>query len=139
MKKVQIILATILLTGSSFVATAQNMATFSNIGNKTILFNTTQNDVRLLFQTNSELGTVSFDIERSINGEKFQTIKTVKATGTFNNKTNYELKFSKCYTTAVVVAYRVKVNYLNGSYTTTEAVSFEKSINNGVISYGMML
>jgi hypothetical protein len=139
MKKVQITIATILLSIISFVATAQNIASFSNIGNKSILFNTTQNDVRLLFQTNNELGTVSFEVERSINGEKFQTIKTVKATGTFNGKTNYELKFAKCYSSSVIVTYRIKVNYINGSFTTTEAVSFEKSINSGAVSYGMML
>lgn len=138
MKKLQSTTIAFLLTIISFTATAQNVASFSSVGNKQIIFSTTQNDVRMMFQTIDETNIQSFEIERSINGGAFQPIKKVQAVGSFNKKTNYEVKFAKCYNTSVKVEYRIKAIFNDGSMATSEKTSFEKFIKQGLIGFGML-
>jgi hypothetical protein len=138
MKKSQSITIASFLLFISVTTTAQNIASFSAVGNKQIVFSTTQNDVKLMFQTIDETNTQAFEIERSVNGGAFQTIKKVQAVGSIKKKTNYEVKFTKCYNTIVKVEYRIKVIFSDGSTSTSEKASFEKFIKQGLIGFGML-
>lgn len=138
MKTLQNIIITILLIAVTNTSFAQNAGSFNTVANKSIVFSTTQNDVRLMFQTRNETNTNCFEIERSINGAPFETIKTIKAVAKNTDKANYELKFAKCYNTVVKVEYRVKMVFNDGSCNTSESVVFEKFIKQGLVGYGMI-
>ena len=138
MKTLQTIIIAIILIAVTNTSNAQNAGSFNTVANKAVIFSTTQNDVRMMFQTNNETNTVTMQIERSINGAAFETIKTVNAAGIATGKTNYEVKFAKCFNTISKVEYRVKMLFNDGTSTTSSSVLFEKSINNGSINYGMI-
>jgi hypothetical protein len=138
MKTLQTIFIAIILIAFTSNAAAQNAGSFNKVANKPIVFSTTQNDVRMMFQTSNEANTNCFQIERSIDGAQFETIKTVKTAANGLAKVNYELKFAKCYNTSVKVEYRVKMVFNDGSCTTSESVLFEKFIKQGLVGYGMI-
>ncbi len=138
MKTLQIIIIATILIAFTNTTNAQNAGSFNTVANKAVIFSTTQNDVRMMFQTSNETNTNTIQIERSIDGAAFETIKTVKAAGIATGKTNYEVKFAKSYSTIAKVEYRVKMMFNDGTSTTSTSVLFEKSINNGTVNYGMI-
>ncbi|MEO6670484.1 MAG: SdrD B-like domain-containing protein [Ferruginibacter sp.] len=80
------------------------------------------NNALLNWNTEDEYNTSSFDIEQSIDGTSFSTIGTKAAIGPGDHAYSYSTIIP-----ADIVYYRIKMIYLDGSYTYSEKIQVNKN------------
>ena len=88
--------------------------------------------VLLTWETASEINNDYFDIERSIDGERFQAIGTQAGVGSTTSTTTY--KFSDEKPTAGNIYYRLKQVDFDGSFEYSEVVSVKIASNDVIVN-----
>jgi len=91
--------------------------------------------VKILWQTDAEVNTSYFELQRAADEEEFITIKKVKAGNITSVKTSYKVSFGKIKIGQQKINYRLKMVFKDGSSTVSETTAFEMLAPSGLRGY----
>jgi len=126
-----------LLTSNKSTEVLLNNVSFSKAvtNNHCLAIGVGEDMVRVIWQTTIEVNTSLFELQRSSNGNEFETIKIVKAGKNKKTKTNYEAIFNNMLISGNKTVYRLKLVFEDGSAVLTEQTAFTMVNPNGQGGY----
>ena len=91
--------------------------------------------VKIVWQTNAEVNSSYFELQRAAMDEEFVTIKKIKAGNITSVKTSYKVTFGKIKIGQQKINYRLKMVFKDGSSTVSDITAFEMLAPSGLRGY----
>ncbi len=94
--------------------------------------------VKILWQTNAEVNTSYFELQKADMDDQYVTIKKVKASDITSVKTNYKVTFGKIKIGQQKVNYRLKMIFKDATSAISDITAFEMLAPSGLRGYVSM-